>query len=71
MQRTFNLGEKYKVLINQNKKVIVQTGDDEIIVYLGNSFYVPFEMDVLTNFLVTKLSIEKSNEIKSYILNNI
>ena len=54
MQKTFKLnltGNKYKVLINQNKKVNIKTQNEEINFYFGNSKYILAESEYLQNFL--------------------
>ena len=74
MQKTFKLnltGNKYKVLINQNKKVNIKTQNEEINFYFGNSKYILAESEYLQNFLEYRLCISKASEIKNYILNNI
>ena len=74
MQKTFKLnltGNKYKVLINQNKKVNIKTENEEINFYFGNSKYILAESEYLQNFLEYRLCISKASEIKNYILNNI
>ena len=74
MQKTFKLnltGNKYKVLINQNKKVNIKTQNEEINFYFGNSKYILAESEYLQNFLEYRLGISKASEIKNYILNNI
>ena len=74
MQKTFKLnltGNKYKVLINQNKKVNIKTENEEINFYFGNSKYILAESEYLQNFLECRLCISNASEIKNYILNNI
>ena len=74
MQKTFKLnltGNKYRVLINQNKKVNIKTQNEEINFYFGNSKYILAESEYLQNFLEYRLCISKASEIKNYILNNI
>jgi len=74
MQKTFKLnlnGDKYKVLINQNKKVNIKTQNEEINFYFGNSKYILAESEYLQNFLEYRLCLSKASEIKNYILNNI
>ena len=74
MQKTFKLGiseNKYKVLINRNKKVNIKTGEEEINFFFGNPRYVQAESEYLHNFLEYRLCMSKANEIKNYILNNI
>jgi hypothetical protein len=74
MQKTFKLnltGNKYRVLINQNKKVNIKTQNEEINFYFGNSKYILAESEYLQNFLEYRLCINKASEIKNYILNNI
>jgi len=74
MQKTFKMYDgalKYKVLINRNKKVTIQTGTEEIIFFFGNPKYVQFESEYLTNFLEARIHIISAYHIKSYILNKI
>ena len=74
MQKTFKLnltGNKYKVLINQNKKVNIKTQNEEINFYFGNSKYILAESEYLQNFLEYRLCLSKASEIKNYVLNNI
>ncbi len=75
MQKTFKLGisgDQYKVLIKAGSKLTnIKTGDEEINFYFGNPKYVQIETEYLTNFLEHRLCISKSNEIKTFILNNI
>lgn len=74
MQKTFKLGvsgDSYKVLINRNKKVNINTGPEQINFFFGNSKYINAETEYLTNFLEYRLAISKANEIKNYILNNV
>jgi hypothetical protein len=74
MQKTFKLGiseNKYKVLINRNKKVNIKTGEEEINFFFGNPKYKNAEAEYLHNFLEYRLCMSKANEIKNYILNNI
>lgn len=74
MQKTFklnSLGDAYKVVINRNKKVNLQTGTEEINFYFGQSQYHQAETEYLTNFLEHRLCMSMANKIKSYILSNI
>lgn len=74
MRKTFNLGAgtKYKVLIKDRTKLTnINTGDEEINFYFGNSKYTQSETEYLTNFLEHRLCMSKANEIKEYILNAI
>lgn len=74
MQKTFKLnlaGEKYKVLINRNKKVNITTGNEEINFFFGNLKYVNAETEYLTNFLEARLAISKAKEIKTFVINNV
>jgi hypothetical protein len=74
MEKTFKLGvsgDQYKVLINRNKKVNIQTGTEEINFFFGNVKYANAEEEYLTNFLEHRLAISKATEIKNYILSKI
>ena len=74
MQKTFKMYDgalKYKVLINRNKKVTIQTGTEEINFFFGNPKYVQFETEYLGNFLEARVCEIRAYHIKSYILNKI